>query len=65
MRRKAADLSSLCIRQAGETFGSLLPAGLIAAPPGSRDRIFATPVVFWTFLCQIFGHSGRSVKCGI
>ena len=55
MRRKAADLSGLCIRQAEETFGSLLPAGLIAAAPGSRNRIFTTPVVFWTFLCQIFG----------
>lgn len=55
MREKAANLSRLCIRQAGETFGSLLPAGLVAAAPGSRNRIFTTPVVFWTFLCQILG----------
>lgn len=57
MRRKVGDLSALCTRQAEETFGALLPAKLLAAPPGKRRRIFTTPVVFWTFLCQIFGHT--------
>ncbi|MCH7229141.1 IS4 family transposase [Haloferula sp. A504] len=55
MRRKSDGLSSLCTRQAEETFGALLPARLLAAPPGRRSRIFTTPVVFWTFLCQILG----------
>lgn len=59
MRRAAGDLTSLCTRQAEEAFGALLPATLLAAPPGSRSRIFTTPVVFRTFLCQILG----SVSC--
>ena len=56
MRRKAGDLGALCTRQAEETFGSLLPAALLAAGPGMRNRIFTVPVVFWTFLCQILGN---------
>jgi hypothetical protein len=42
------------MRQAEDLFGALLPAHLLAKIPGQRHRIFPLPVIFWTFLCQIF-----------
>ena len=53
MRRKAADLRSLCLRQAKDLFGDLLAVGLLEKVPGFRNRSFPLPVVFWTFLCQV------------
>ena len=57
MRNKAGGLSALCTRQAEEVFGALLPGRLLVAPAGRRNRFFTTPVVFWTFLCQILGNA--------
>ncbi len=66
MRRKAKDLSDLCTRQAEETFGMLLPGKLLVAPAGRRSRIFTTPVVFWTFLCQVLGNAScRSATASV
>ncbi|NJM37446.1 MAG: IS4 family transposase [Akkermansiaceae bacterium] len=53
MQRKAANLSSLCLRQAKDLFGDLLATGLLEKVPGFRNRPFPLPVVFWTFLCQV------------
>lgn len=53
MRRKASDLSSLCLRQAKDLFGCLLATELLENVPGFRNRLFPLPVVFWTFLCQV------------
>jgi hypothetical protein len=52
MRRKAAEIGSLCIRQAKDLFGDLLAIELLAKVPGFRNRTFPLPVVFWTFLCR-------------
>jgi hypothetical protein len=57
MRAKATSLGSLCIRQAEDLFGTLLPVHLLAKLPGQRQRIFPLPVIFWTFLCQIFASA--------
>jgi hypothetical protein len=46
MRRKAVDLSSLCLRQAKDLFGDLLAVGLLEKVPGFRNRSFSLPVVF-------------------
>ncbi len=67
MQRKAADLSSLCLRQAKDLFGDLLDTGLLEKVPGFRNRSFPLPVVFWTFLCQVLAsgscrHSVTSVQ---
>jgi hypothetical protein len=56
MRRKAVDLSSLCLRQARDLFGDLLAIGLLAKVPGFRNRSFPLPVVFWTFVCQVLAN---------
>lgn len=56
MRRKAVDLSSLCLRQAKDLFGDLLAVGLLEKVPGFRNRSFPLPVVFWTFLCQVLAN---------
>jgi len=56
MRRKAVDLSSLCLRQAKDLFGDLLAIGLLEKVPGFRSRSFPLPVVFWTFLCQVLAN---------
>ena len=56
MRRKAVDLSSLCLRQAKDLFGDLLAVGLQEKVPGFRNRSFPLPVVFWTFLCQVLAN---------
>lgn len=53
MRRKAVDLSSLCVRQAKDLFGDLLATELLVKVPGFRNRSFPLPVIFWTFLCQV------------
>ena len=52
MRAKASEISSLCIRQAKDLFGDLLAIVLPSKVPGSRNRTFPLPVVFWMFLCQ-------------
>jgi hypothetical protein len=57
MRSKAADLGSLCMRQAEDLFGALLPVHLLAKAPGQRQRVFPLTVIFWTFLCQIFASA--------
>ena len=56
MRRKAVDLSSLCLRQAKDLFGDLLAVGLLEKVPGFRNRSFPLPGVFWTFLCQMLAN---------
>jgi hypothetical protein len=56
MRRKALDLSSLCLRQAKDLFGDLLAVGLLEKVPGFRNRSFPLAVVFWTFLCQVLAN---------
>jgi hypothetical protein len=53
LRRKVATVADLCMRQAQEIFGVLLPGSLFTGVTGLRDRLFPLPVVFWSFLCQI------------
>ncbi|NJM36635.1 MAG: hypothetical protein HC845_01475 [Akkermansiaceae bacterium] len=63
MRRKAANLSSLCLSQAKDLFGDLLAVGLLERVPGFRNRSFPLPVVFWTFLCQVLAKLGLPIWC--
>ena len=63
IKRQAASVSDLCVRQATEIFGSLLPVTLLTRAKGFRERLFPLPVVFWTFLCQIL--SGISCRGGV
>jgi hypothetical protein len=56
MRRKAVDLSALCLRQAEDLFGDLLATKWLSTVPGFRNRLFPLPVVFWTFLCQVLAR---------
>ena len=53
MRRKSAEISSICLRQAKDLFGDLLATELLEKVPGFRNRLFPLPLVFWTFLCQV------------
>ena len=55
-RRKAVDLSSLCLRQAKDLFGDLLAVGLLEKVSGFRNRSFPLPVVFWMFLGQVLAN---------
>jgi len=63
MRRRADDLSSLCLRQAKDLFGDLLATELLERVPGFRNRAFPLPVVFWTFLCQVLASG--SCRSGV
>jgi len=63
MRRRAVDLSSLCVRQAKDLFGALLATELLEKVPGFRNRAFPLPVIFWTFLCQVL--SSASCRKGV
>ncbi len=63
VRRKAVDLSSLCLSQAKALFGDLLAIGLLEKVPGFRNRSFPLPVVFRTFLCQVL--AGGSCRYGV
>jgi hypothetical protein len=54
LKRQTAKLSDLCLRQAEDLFGCLLPVSLFGLVPKRRERLFPLPVVFWTFVCQIF-----------
>ena len=63
LRRKAATVSGLCMAQAQELFGNLLPVSLFSSVAGFRQRLFPLPVVFWTFLCQIL--AGASCRAGV
>ena len=53
LRRKAVDVSALCLRQAKDLFGDLLATELLEKVTGCRSRSFPLPVIFWTFLCQV------------
>jgi hypothetical protein len=52
MRRKAVDLSLLCLRQAKDLFGDLLAVGLLEKVLGFRNRSFPLAVVFWTLIIE-------------
>ena len=63
MRREAAGLSSLCVRQAKDVFGDLLAIDLLSKVRGFRNRSFPLPVIFWSFLCQVL--AGGSCRYGV
>ncbi len=63
MRRKSDSLASLSARQAEDIFGCLFPAEFFTSVPGSRNRVFPLPVIFWAFLCQIL--AGASCRSGL
>ena len=63
MRRKAVEISSLCLRQAKDLFGDLLATELLEKVPGFRNRSFPLPLVFRIFLCQVL--AGGSYRYGV
>jgi hypothetical protein len=62
MRRKAVEISSLCLRQAKDLFGDLLATELLEKVPGFRNRTFPLPVVFWIFLCQVLAGGSQNYE---